>query len=109
VLQIWGVIPDPKTATKENIEKKTCHTLFVATNITSIYFLNAEGKNLGQFFKNYFLPKKLRSQSHRFGIRDPVKTYSGSLIPDPGVKKAPDPQHFFIIHGEVSSLVRDGQ
>jgi hypothetical protein len=24
-------------------------------------------------------------------IRDPEKTYSGSLIPDPGVKKAPDP------------------
>jgi hypothetical protein len=25
------------------------------------------------------------------GIRDPEKTYSGSRIPDPGVKKAPDP------------------
>jgi hypothetical protein len=24
-------------------------------------------------------------------IRDPEKTYSGSCIPDPGVKKAPDP------------------
>jgi hypothetical protein len=24
-------------------------------------------------------------------IRDPEKTYSGSRIPDPGVKKAPDP------------------
>jgi len=24
-------------------------------------------------------------------IRDPQKTYSGSRIPDPGVKKAPDP------------------
>jgi hypothetical protein len=24
-------------------------------------------------------------------IRDPEKTYSGSGIPDPGVKKAPDP------------------
>jgi hypothetical protein len=27
----------------------------------------------------------------RSGIRDPEKTYSGSRIPDPGVKKAPDP------------------
>ena len=26
-----------------------------------------------------------------FGILDPEKTYSGSRIPDPGVKKAPDP------------------
>jgi hypothetical protein len=25
------------------------------------------------------------------GIWDPEKTYSGSRIPDPGVKKAPDP------------------
>jgi hypothetical protein len=25
------------------------------------------------------------------GIRDSEKTYSGSRIPDPGVKKAPDP------------------
>ncbi len=25
------------------------------------------------------------------GIRDPEKNYSGSQIPDPGVKKAPDP------------------
>jgi hypothetical protein len=24
-------------------------------------------------------------------IRDPEKTYSGSRLPDPGVKKAPDP------------------
>jgi hypothetical protein len=24
-------------------------------------------------------------------IRDPEKTYSGSLIPDPGVKNTPDP------------------
>jgi hypothetical protein len=24
-------------------------------------------------------------------IRDPEKTYSGSRVPDPGVKKAPDP------------------
>jgi hypothetical protein len=46
-----------------------------------------------------FLPKKLspNSQKYRFGwdpgfeIRDPEKIYSRSRIPDPGVKKAPDP------------------
>ncbi len=36
--------------------------------------------------------KKLSSssQKYEFGIRDPEKTYSGSRIPDPRVKKAPD-------------------
>jgi hypothetical protein len=47
-----------------------------------------------------FLPKKFSicSQIYGFGIRDPrsgirdpEKTYSESWIPDPGVKKAPDP------------------
>jgi hypothetical protein len=35
----------------------------------------------------------ISSQKYGFGIRDPgpEKTYSGSRIPDPGVKKAPDP------------------
>jgi hypothetical protein len=40
-----------------------------------------------------YLPKKLSlsSQKYGFGMRDPEQTYSGSRIPDPGVKKAPDP------------------
>jgi len=33
----------------------------------------------------------LCSQTYWFGIRDTEKTYSESWIPDPGVKKAPDP------------------
>jgi hypothetical protein len=33
----------------------------------------------------------LSSQKYGLGIRDPEKTYSGSWIPGPGVKKAPDP------------------
>jgi hypothetical protein len=46
------------------------------------------------------LPKKLSLSSQKYGfgirdpgseIRDPEKTYSGIRIPDPGVKKAPDP------------------
>ncbi len=46
---------------------------------------------MGQFSKIYrtFYPKNC--QKYGFGIRDPEKTYSGSRIPDPGVKKAPDP------------------
>ncbi len=44
-------------------------------------------------------------------IRDPEKTYSGSQIPDPGVKKAPDPgsripdpQHCFLGRKRASIL-----
>jgi hypothetical protein len=65
--------------------------LFVATNITIlklILFLNwREEKNLGQFTKNYrTLPKKLSLSS-----RDPRSGIRKKPIPDPGVKKAPDP------------------
>jgi hypothetical protein len=48
-------IPDPKTATKERVEKKIwCHTFFEATNFTKckiIYFWNAEEKKCGPNFK----------------------------------------------------------
>jgi hypothetical protein len=37
------------------------------------------------------------------GIRDPEKTYSGSGIPDPGVKKAPDPGSRFLIRNTAGS------
>ncbi len=33
----------------------------------------------------------LSYQKNGFGIRDPEKIYSGSRIPDPGSKRAPDP------------------
>jgi hypothetical protein len=55
---------------------------------------------LGQFSKNYielFTQKILTKHSKIWvwdpgsEIRDPEKTHSGSGIPDPGVKKPPDP------------------
>jgi hypothetical protein len=36
-------------------------------------------------------------------IRDPEKTYSGSRIPDPGVKKAPDPRSRIRIRNTVKN------
>jgi hypothetical protein len=59
-------------------------------------------KKFGPIFKELqnFFPKKLSISSlkYGFGIRDPgseigdpEKSYSRSRIPDPGVKKAPDP------------------
>jgi hypothetical protein len=61
------------------------------------YFIlwKAEEKNLAQFSKIYrtFYPKKLSISSKNIclwsGIRDPAKNIF--LIPDPGVKKPPDP------------------
>jgi hypothetical protein len=38
-------------------------------------------------------------------IRDPEKTYSGSRIPDPGVKKAPDPGSLIPDPGSVSATL----
>jgi hypothetical protein len=60
-----------------------------------------EKKNLGQFWANFqriielftkkIVKKLLKIWSWDPGseIRDPEKTYSGSRIPDPGVKKHP--------------------
>ena len=96
-------IPDPKTVTKERGEKKFFIILFfVVTNFTNwilCYFWNAKEKNLGQFLKNCwsFYPKIFKMLSNIWvwdpgsEIRDPEKPYSGSRLPDPGVKKAPDP------------------
>ncbi len=99
-------IPDPKTVPKERDEKNFVIILFsIVTNFTKLnimLFLKSERKKFGPIFKELlkFLPKKFSicSQIYGFGIRDPgseirdpEKTYSRSGIPDPGVKKAPDP------------------
>ncbi len=46
-------------------------------------------KNCQKALKNMVLGSGIRDP--RSGIRDPEKTYSGSRIPDPGVKKHPIP------------------
>jgi hypothetical protein len=73
---------DPKTAMKDSGEKKICcHTfVFGAINFTKLNYF-------------YFLTKKLSlsSQKYGFGIRDRRSGKNLFLIPDPGVKKAPDP------------------
>jgi hypothetical protein len=90
-------IPNPKTATKDRGEKKFfVKPFFVATNFTKlniILFLICWRKKFGPIFQELlkFLPKKLSPspQKYGFGIRDPEKNLF--RIPDPGVKKAPDP------------------
>jgi hypothetical protein len=99
-------IPDPKTATKERGEKKLdVKPFYVASNFNKIvnYFsFEVLKKKMWANFQRIielFTKKMSKSTSKyglgirdpRSGIRDPEKTHSGSRIPDPGVKKAPDP------------------
>jgi hypothetical protein len=54
------------------------------------------------------------SKKYGLGIRDPEKTYSKSRIPDPGVKKAPDPGSgsatlFSIVYVAVNEIVIKNQ
>jgi hypothetical protein len=94
-----SLIPDPKTATKVRGENFFfVKHFFVATNFTKckiILFLNCSRKKFGPNFKELwnFIPKKLslRSQKYEFGIRNPRSGINPFRIPDPGVKKAPDP------------------
>jgi hypothetical protein len=84
-------IPDPKTATKERGEKKLVVVPFFCNNkfhIIEKYFIfeMLKTKIWANFqriiLKELFTPKlSLSSQNYGFGIR----------VPDPGVKKAPDP------------------
>jgi hypothetical protein len=91
-------IPDPKTATKERGEKKLLSYFFCSHKFHKIeyYFVfdcwrKKFGPNFKELFK--FSPKKLslRSQKYGFGIRDPRSGKNLFRIPDPGVKKEPDP------------------
>jgi hypothetical protein len=97
-------IPDPKTATKERGEKKLdVKPFYVATKFNKIvnYFtfevikkkVWANFQRIIELFTKKIVKKlfKIWSWDPGSGIWDPEKTHSGSGIPDPGVKKAPDP------------------
>ncbi len=94
-------IPDPKTATKER--KISCHNFLCSHKFHKIenYFsfevlkkkIWANFQIIIELFTQKIVTKlsKIWVWDPRSGIRDPEKTYSGSRIPDPGAKKAPDP------------------
>jgi hypothetical protein len=91
-------IPDPKTATKERGKKNLLSFLFCSHKFHKIdHYFSFEmlKKKFGSIFKELynFLPKKLSlsSQKYGFGIRDPGSGKNLFRIPDPGVKKGPDP------------------
>ncbi len=97
-------IPDQKTATKERGEKKLdVKPFYVATKFNKIvnYFsfevlkkkIWANFQRIIELFTKKIVKKLFKIWSWDPGseIRDPEKTYSGSRIPDPGVKKHPIP------------------
>ncbi len=94
-------IPDPGSRTqkqhqKERGEKKfIVIPFFVATNFTKlkiISFFNVEEKNLANFKKIIELfTQKIVKKLSKIWVRDPGSGKNLFRIPDPEVKKAPDP------------------
>jgi hypothetical protein len=95
--------PGSKNSNKRGGWKKTCCRTVpycVTTNFTQlkiILVLKCWRKKIGPIFKELknFLPKKLSQSSQNMGlgsgIRDPGSGKNLFRIPDPGIKKAPDP------------------
>ncbi len=102
--------PGSKNSNKrEGWKKNCCHTFLCSHKFHKIehYFsFEVQKKNIWADFQRIielFTQKIVTKLSKIWvwdpgsGIRDPENTYSRSRIPDPGVKKAPDPdpQHCF--------------
>jgi hypothetical protein len=86
-----------KQQQKTGVKIFFCQTIFCSHKFhkTEYYFIFDMLKKFGPIFQELlkFLPKKLspRPQKYGFGIRDPRSGKNLFRIPDPGVKKAPDP------------------
>ncbi len=108
-------ILDPKTATKERGEKNCCHTLFCCHKFhkTENYFVFellkkkiwANFQRIIELFMQKIVIKlsKIWFWDPGSGIRDPGtgKNLFRIPIPDPGVKKAPDPGYWIRIRNTV--------
>jgi hypothetical protein len=90
-----------KQQQKRGEKKLDAKPFYVATKFNKIVnyfsFEVLKKKNLGQFSKNYRTfyqkngQKALQNMVLGSGIRDPGSGKNPFRIPDPGVKKAPDP------------------
>jgi hypothetical protein len=77
-------------------------------NCKLFYFRNAEEKNLDQFSKNYrtfTLKIVTQKMGLRSGRQDPRSGKNLFRIPDPGVKKAPDPGSATLCKGNARSCL----
>ncbi len=119
-----NAVPESKGSGSENAvpeSKESRSENAVATKFNKIVnyfsFEVLKEKNLGQFSKNYRTfyqkncQKALQNMVLGSGIRDPGSGKNPFRIPDPGVKKAPDPgsripypdpQHWCLTWDEVS-------
>ncbi len=91
-------IPDPKTATKERGGKKfVVITFYAATNFTKLQIIlvfECWRKKFGPIFKELYVElftQKIDTQLSKIWVWDPGSGKNLFRIPDPGVKKAPDP------------------
>jgi hypothetical protein len=80
-------IPDPKSATKWGVKK----------NLLSYLFCSRKFHKIGNYWifemlkKNWLFTQKIVTMLSKIWVWDPGSGKSLFRIPDPGVKKAPDP------------------
>jgi hypothetical protein len=88
-------IPDTKTATKERGEKNSCHIFFCGHKFHKIknYFIFEMLKKFRPTFKEFIqiFTQKIVTKLSKIWVWDPGSGKNLFRIPDPGVKKAPDP------------------
>ncbi len=97
-------IPDPKTPTKERGENKFDVTPFyVATNLSAEEKIWANFQRIIELFA-----QKIVTKLSKVWVWDPGPGKNLFRIPDPGVKKAPDPdpQHCRILNTDPDPLTR---
>jgi hypothetical protein len=90
-------IPDPKTATNERGEKNfVVITFYVATNFTKLQIILVFEVLKKKIWANFqriieLFTQKIVTKLSKIWIWDPGSGKNLFRIPDPGVKKAPDP------------------
>jgi hypothetical protein len=90
-------IPDPKTATKERGEKKICCHNFLCSHkfhkIVNYFSFEVLKKTIWVNFQRIIelFTQKIVNKLSEIWVCDPGSGKNLFRIPDPGVKKAPDP------------------
>ncbi len=100
-----------KQQQKRGVKNFFCHTYLCSHKFHKIEnYLSFEvlKKKIGPIFKEFFLPKNLSlsSQKYGFGIQDPRSRNRKKPIPDPGVKKAPDPGSGFATLEKFQAILK---
>jgi hypothetical protein len=82
-----------KQEQKRGVKKMCCHTFFVATNFTILKIILFFEKNWAYFQRIIELfTQKIVTKLSKIWVWDPGSGKNLFRIPDPGVKRAPDPE-----------------